>query len=308
MPRRTLSRPAAVATVVAAAAVLSPLAAPAQAPQPGAVTASASITGVHQFDTDLDQGGDFRWSAAIASGAVTRQFTPQFSAGLALRYDYEDWKFSRPAAFGGAAPWNSLNAPSIGVDFSYTIGSDYTLGVTPEVGWSYESGAKTSDALIYGALLTATKVFSPNLVLGLGAGVFRKIDETKVIPFAIVRWQINERWRLGNPFPAGPAGGAGLELVYAPDDRWEFAAGGTKRSTRFRLDSDGMAPGGIGDNRAYPLFARVTRNIDTKSNVDFYAGIAVGGRLRVIDTHGVTVAKDDYATAPFVGLTLTHRF
>ena len=117
------------------------------------------------------------------AGSVTRQITPQFSAGLALRYDYEDWKFSRPVAFGGVAPWSHLNAPNISVDLGYAFDSDLQVGISPLFGWAFESGAKTGDALTYGAILAATKVFSPSLMLGAGVGVVRQIDETKVFPF-----------------------------------------------------------------------------------------------------------------------------
>ncbi len=127
-------------------------------------------------------------------------------------------------------------------------------------------------------------------------------------PFVIVRWQIDDRWRLANPFPAGPAGGAGLELAYSPDERWEFAAGGAHRTTRFRLDGDGVTNGGIGENKYFPLFARISRNFGPRTQVDLYAGIAVGGRLSVSDAHDNTLAKDDYSVAPLVGLTLSHRY
>jgi hypothetical protein len=305
MPRRALRRQLAAALVTA---TLLPATAPAQTPQPGEITASASVAGIHQFKTDLDRGGDFRWSAGIVAGSITRQFTPQFSAGLILRYDFEDWTFSHPAGLGGAAPWDRLNAPTIGLAFNLAPGPDLQIGVAPLFGLAYEPGAKTSDARTYGAILSATRVFSPSLALGAGIGIIRQIDETKLFPYLIVSWKIDDRWRIGNPFPAGPAGGAGLELVYAPDDRWEFAVGGTRRSTRYRLDDAGIAPRGIGRNRAYPLFARAARILGPRSRVEFYAGVAVAGSLSILDAQGATVAKDDYATAPLIGATLAHQF
>lgn len=157
----------------------------------GETSAATSITPVNTFNTDLDSGGDFHWATGIVSGSVTRQFTPQFSAGLTLRYDFEDWKFGSPSAFGGQAPWKYLNAPNIAVDFSYAVQPDLLIGATPTVGWGYESGARSGNALIYGAIVSATKVFSPSLVLGAGAGIVHQIDE---------------HWRVSNPFRAGPAG------------------------------------------------------------------------------------------------------
>ena len=280
----------------------------AQQAKPGEISAATSITGVNTFNTDLDSGGDFHWATGIVSGSVTRQFTPQFSAGVALRYDFQDWKFGSPSAFGGQAPWKYLNAPSIAVNLNYAYQPDLLIGVTPTIGWGYESGAGSGNALIYGAIVSATKVFSPSLVLGLGAGIVRLIDETKVFPFVIINWQIDEHWRVANPFSAGPAGGAGVELAYAPDDRWELAIGGAYRLYRFRLNDSGPAPRGVGENRFLPLFARVTRKLGPQTRIDLYAGASVAGRLSVDDANSNGFAQDDYKTAPAIGLTLAHRY
>lgn len=280
----------------------------AQTMKPGDVSASAAITGVNTFDTDLDRSGDFTWSTAIATGSIKHQLTPQLTAGLTLRYDYEHWRFGTPVAFGGRAPWANLNAPGVAIDLSYVLPSDISLGVMPIIGWGFEAGANTGDALIYGAIVSATRVFAPSFVLGVGAGIVRQIDETKVFPFLIVRWRIDDHWRLANPFPAGPAGGAGIELVYTVDDAWEIAFGGAYRSYRFRLNDNGPAPNGVGENRFVPVFARVARNFGAQTRVDLYAGVSFGGRLSVDDATGRGVARDDYKAGPAVGITLAHRF
>jgi hypothetical protein len=146
-------------------------------------------------------------------------------------------------------PWHILNAIAIGLSLDYTYQDDLRFGVAPVFGWSYETGASASDATNYGAVLSVTKQFSPRLVLGGGVSVFRQIDDTKAFPFVIVQWQIDDRWRLTNPFRAGPAGGAGIELAYAVSDNWEIAGGGEldAGAARFRLDDSGIAPGGIGE-------------------------------------------------------------
>ena len=304
MPRRNHVT---LAMIAASAALLIPVAALAQTAKPGDITASTSISAVYTFNTDLDGGGDFNWGTGIVSGTITRQVTPQLSVGLTLRYDYENWSFGHPAAFGGQAPWGKLNAPNIAVNFGYAVTPDVSIGVTPTFGWGYETGSSES-GLIYGAIVSATKVWSPDLVLGIGAGIIRQIDETKVFPFLIVHWQINDRWRLANPFRAGPSGGAGLELTYSIDDNWEAAAGGAYRSYRFQLKDTGVAPNGVGENRFVPIFARVTRKLGKQTQLDFYAGVAVSGRLSVDNSSGNGVAQDDYKTAPALGVTLAHRY
>lgn len=293
-----------------ALAMVSGLATPvfAQGAQPGEVTGSAAITGLNQFDTDLDAGGAFHWGGVLVSANVSRQFTRDFSAGLSFRYDYQDWKWDNAASFGARAPWSKLSIPGVGLNLSYAIAPDWRLGFSPTVEWTGESGANASDSLSYGAVVSATRVFSPDLVLGVGAGVFRQIDETKVFPFLVVNWKITDRLRLGNPLQAGPAGGAGLELAYALSDRWEISGGGSYRSYRFRLKDDGPVPGGIGENRFVPLFARVSYAFTPATRADLYAAAFVNGKLTVTRADGNDLYGDEYKTAPAIGLTFSHRF
>jgi hypothetical protein len=295
------------AVLLVALATGLPAGAHAQAPATGNVTASAALTGLAQFDTDLDGGGSFHWTGGIASASLAQQFTPELAAGLRLQYDYQQWSFDNPTAFGGVAPWESLNLPSVGVSVTYAPSADLRFTVAPAVEWAYESGASTGDALLYGAVASAAKVFSPDLVLGLGAGVFRQIDENKIFPFLVVNWKIDDRWRLTNPFPAGPVGGAGLELVYTMD-QWQFAGGATYRSYKFRLKDDGPTPGGIGEHRFVPVYVRAGRQLAPRTTLDLYAALLVGGRLTVQDANGNDRFQSDYSTAPVVGLTLAHRF
>lgn len=297
----------AVAALVVAGTLLSNVV-HAQAPKGNELDGSLAVTAVHQFDSDLDAGGSAGWSTVILNGAWTRQVSPQLGVGLTLRYDYEKWSFSNPAAFGGKAPWDQLNALALGFPLDYAYAPDLRFSVTPAIEWAYETGASTSDVVNYGAVMSVTRIFSPTLVLGAGVGVFRQIDETKVFPFLIVQWQIDERWRLANPFRAGPAGGAGLELAYAVDDHWEIAGGGAYRSYRFRLADTGIAPGGVGEHRFFPLFVRATRKFGPATRLDFYVGASLGGQVSVDSAQGAAVGRDDYKAAPALGLTLLHRF
>ena len=305
--RRIATRLRVIAAVAAIVAWL-PGAALAQGARPNAVTSSASITGLASFDTDLDSGGgSFRWSGAIAGGTIARQVNPEWSVGLNVGYQYERWSFSSPTAFGSEAPWGTINRPSVGVNVRYQAAQDIGLFVSPQFEWDYETGASESSHNL-GAVLGATKVYSRDLIVGVGAGVFRQIDETRVFPFLIVNWKIDDRWTLGNPFRAGPAGGAGLELTYAIDDNWDLAGGGTYRDYRFRLKDTGPNANGIGQNQGIPLFARLTRKLGPKGRLDLYAGATVAGTLKLRDPDGNTLVASDYDAAPFVALTLAGEF
>ena len=280
----------------------------AQGLPPGTTVSSASLTGIAQFDTDLDAGGSMRWAGGIAAGSLLRQMTPQFAAGLSVQYDFQEWNFGDPTAFGGVAPWGTVNQPQVGVTFIYAPTEDWTIVVAPSVAWAYESGASTGNAVEYGAVVVATKDFSPTLSVGIGAAMFRRLSETRTFPFLAIDWRINDAWRLANPFPAGPSGGAGLELRYAFAEGWEAGFGGTYRSFDFRLDQGGPVPDGIGENTFIPVFFRLSRNIGRQAQVDFYAAALANGRLKVKNQDGNDLATDDYRTAPAAGITLRYRF
>ena len=276
--------------------------------QPAATSARASITGYAQFNTTLDSGGRFNWAGGLASASATRQLTAQLSAGLSARYEFQSWNWHEPTAFGGVEPWKNVNAPSVGIDLGYAYAPDLILSLRPIVAWDYESGASTGDALTWGAVASATKVFSKDLVLGLGVGVFRRIDKTQALPFLVINWRLSDKWRIANPFQAGPAGGAGLEAVYSPDERWEIAEGISYRNYRFRLATDNATPSGIGENSFIPIFLRVTRKLSKDARIDFYGAIATFGKASVDDQNGGGRYSDDYNIGPALGATLVVDF
>jgi len=284
------------------------LAVPAIAFAQTAMSATASFTGYTQFNTNLDNGGRFNWVGGNAHATLTRRFTPELSAGIVARYEYQSWNFNTPTAFGNVAPWKNLNAPSVGVDFSYAWAPDLFVNVGPIVSWTYETGANTGDALNYGAVASIAKAYSPDVLLGLGISAFRRVDKTQVLPFFIVNWKINDKWRLQNPFEAGPAGGAGIEFVYSPDDRWEFAQGLAYRSYRFRLATDAPTPSGIGENSFIPLFMRVTLKLTKDARLDFYGALVTGGKLKVDTESGGGLYSDDYKIGPALGISLVANF
>lgn len=303
MPRLSSCR---ILAACLAAAVALP--ATAQRVPVGTTAWSGVLAGYGVFGADLDSGGDADFAGGIARLDAFRQFSPTFGAGLSLSYDFEHWSFSgTPAAFG-ANPWGNIHRPGVSLPLVWTTSREYAIGFTPTVEWSYEQGADTGDALVAGALLTVVRTFSQDLTLGLGVGVYDGIEKTKVFPVFIVNWDIDERWRLANPFQAGPTGGAGLELAYRVNDAWEIAGGGTWRSARFRLDRDGPNPGGIGVARSFPLFVRASWQPSGDVRLDFLAGATVGGTLKWLDPGGSDLVEDDVGAAPILGVTLRTRF
>lgn len=280
----------------------------AQAQPPGQTTTTLGAYGVSQSKANLDGGGKAGWNGAGVNLSFAHQFSPALSMSVSAAYVTEDWRFDAPTVFGPAAPWGRIDRPSIGVNLSYATSADTAWFVAPQLEWAYESGASAGDGRTFGAVFGVTKVFSPTRVLGFGLGVFRQIDDTRVFPYLIVNWQLDDKLRLSNPLPAGPAGGAGLELVYALDPGWELAAGGAYRDYRFRLGDTAAAADGIGRNTGIPIFARLTRTFGPAAHIDLYAGLVADGKLRLQDRNGTTVRTADYGTAPLLGISGTYSF
>ena len=268
----------------------------------------ASATAVYQGSSDLDQGGDYRRSGAILRGGTVYDLGGGNRAGITLNYDYLDYSFSSASAFGAVAPWNIVQRYGVAVPLSFGVGDGWSLGFAPSVDWVKENGANTGDSLIWGATLSGVKQFEGGNRLGLGAGVFSRIEKTSVFPFLIVDWRLDERWRLVNPLSSGPTGPAGLELDYRFDGNWTVGIGAAYRSLRFRLSDSGPVRNGVGEESGVPVFVRVTRSLGNEMALHFHGGMVAGGKLRVENSSGDLLREEDFDPAPLFGLTFVGRF
>lgn len=279
-------------------------AAQAQAPGPRSFV---SVSPLFE-EADLDSGGDFRVGGVVLRGGTSTGFGEGHRIGLTLNYDYFDYSFDDPVAFGGVAPWKVLQRYGFAVPLSFALQDGWSVGVSPQLDWFRENGAKTSDSLVWGATVTALKRFEGSNVLGLGLAAFSGIEENKFFPFPVVNWQFSPRWRLINPLAAGPTGPAGLELDYLADGGWTIGVGAAWRSARYRLSEKGPVPDGIGEISGAPIFLRVSRDFEGAVTLNLYAGVVVSGQIRIEDPNGRKIQEEDFDTGPILGANLTFRF
>ncbi len=266
-------------------------------------------TPAYQFETGLDQGGDFSVSQLFLGFDATSPVSRKALLTLSLNYNTADYDFSGVPGFTGTAPWNRTQYFGITPRLFIRGTNRWNYIVAPTVGWSAETGADLSDSLIYGAsFIAAHTSASRKLTIGPAVGLFRQVERTIFFPFLLINWKITDHLTLANPFRAGPAGPGGLELVYTPNAKWEFGGGGAARISRFRLSDDGPVPDGVGQQSGLPLFARITRKFGPSFKLDFYVGVDVAGQLRVDDSHGNSLAVDDYDPQPIMALTFAGRF
>lgn len=261
------------------------------------------------FETaDLDSGGDVDVLGVILRGGTVRSFGGGTSAGITLNYDYTDYAFNDPVAFGGVAPWGVVQRYGFTLPLAYGLGDGWALGAAPSFDWFEENGASSIDALAWGATFSAVKRYANGNLIGLGLGAFDRIEETAFIPFPIVSWRFGQRWQLRNPLAAGPTGPAGLELDYLFDNGWTLGIGATYRKVRFRLSDSGPTPNGVGEFAGVPIFLRASNTFAGTYTLNLYAGVVAGGQLLVEDPSGNELRKEDFELAPLVGFNVTARF
>ncbi len=267
-----------------------------------------SYTPTYQFTADLDNGGDFDVQRHFLRFDTSRSFDKHWTVGLGLSFDYERWNFSNTATIPSTGLWDEIFRPGISIPIFYSTESNWRFAIIPSINFSGATGAEVSESLSYGTVLSAAYSFGPNLMLGLGAGIFERLDESEIFPYVVINWKINKQLRLTNPFRAGAVGPAGLELVYTPTESWELGIGGAYRSYRFRLDDSSAVADGIGDMNFWAPFLRVGWKINSTYRIDLNSGLLLDGNITIEDENGNELGETDYSTAPFVGLTLKGRF
>lgn len=273
-----------------------------------ALTFSATASALQQFEANLDDGGRYGVGTLMLRAGGGWRLGSQLRAGVTVSYDFLDYRFENPTAFGGNAPWDIVNRFGVAVPLSWAAESGWFASVVPSFEWFGENGSSWGDAMSYGATLSGGKAFAADKRLGLGVGVFSRPEDTTIFPFLVVDWPLTDRLRLTNPLTAGPTGPAGLELLYAIGGGWEVGGGAAYRSLRFRLDEHGTTPNGVGEERGVATFLHATKRIDKTFEVGLYAGGVVAGNLRLEDSGGALITGEDFGIAPILAISLSGRF
>ena len=274
---------------------------------PGTITTRADAAYIHQFASDLDDGGDVGVTSADFNFDLARSLDAGRSIGFGLGYQADWFSFGGDAGLGNFDPWDTIHTLSLRGSYVSPVGDDWDFRIAPSITASGESSASVSDSLTYGAVFAFTRRFSDTLTMGLGGGVYTGLEETRGFPLLAIRWNFAPGWTLQNPLHPGPAGPAGLEVAYATDT-WEFGIGGAYRSYRFRLADDASTPDGIGEYTSVPLFVRATRPITENIKLNLYGGVLFGGSIELENSNGRDLADSDFDPAPILAFSVSGRF
>ena len=259
------------------------------------------------FESDIEGGGDldvFRLQFGVTGRAG---LTPDLDLAVHIGYDVDLYDFSGTSALG-IDPWEDIHTFNVGAVLSMQMSNDWTLFGGPVFQFAREDSADLDDSFIGGGVIGATYEVNSSLTVGGGLGMVSQIeDDPRIFPVIVLDWEISDTLRLTSK-TAGAAGRSGLELIYDFADNWEAAIGGSYEFRRFRLDDDGVAPGGVGEEKSFPLRARLSYRMSDHVVLDFYAGVVTESELELQSATGVGIGNEDVDTAGLVGFTVRLNF
>jgi hypothetical protein len=277
----------------------------AQGQQQSKVSTSVEALGVVQGDADLDNGVTFSANRAFTRFSAISRGETGTSYGLALglgRYDYD---------FGeDFAPWNKTRFIRLSAPVRFQAGETGSVFISPQVRWDYDENASASDGYTYGVLGGIAWRFNENLTIGPAFGAFSELEEggMNVFPALLVDWNINARWNLNTGSGLGASEGPGLTLSYRISDASRLSLSGRSENIRFRLDDEGLAPGGVGEDSALPLVVSYLYEPNPATSLSVFAGAEFNGELTLRDSQGRRIDRQSYDTAPLLGFAVRLRF
>ncbi|WP_298439362.1 DUF6268 family outer membrane beta-barrel protein [uncultured Ferrimonas sp.] len=227
-------------------------------------------------DGDVERGGEVSEQQFGASVGYRYNLGRGRMAGVNVAVDKRQWDFADLRLGNGAlASLDSRNSYQVSAFAMQPLSRDWMLLVSPSVEWAYADGASASDGMNYSVVAMANYGGIEHLKLGVGLAYINGVVEVKTMPFISFDWQINDRWRLSNPFEAGFNGRAGVELSYQYSDNINLGFGGG-----FRTDQFAYQDGAIEEE--LPLsFARASYQLQSGQTVSLIAGLRNAGDITV---------------------------
>jgi len=263
---------------------------------------------VFQSDRSIDSGGEVGIDRFALDLSASRRYDSGTRVGVGLNYGQSRYDFSGAVQLGSPDPWGRIEQASLSASVFYTLDERWTLYGIPSLRFNGERGTSFGDGDTVGLLAGASYRVSDRLTIGPGVGVFGELeDDTSLFPILIVDWKITDTLSLETGRGFAASRGPGLQLRWRQSPAWQFAFGGRYEKQRFRLDDDGVAPGGIGEDTSVPLFALAEYQASRNIALSLIGGVSTGGELRLEDASGNELSESDMESAPFFGATLRIR-
>ncbi|MBX3357676.1 MAG: hypothetical protein KF745_04530 [Phycisphaeraceae bacterium] len=275
-------------------------------------TFTVEFGGGYQFETDIDSGGSFSLARGAALVSTVLPVAERMNLRIAAGYSYSSYDFTDNARFGGSGPWEGINSVSVLASLGYQIDEKWSVFGGPIFGIAAESSADLGDGLNGGGMAGFGYNVSEDLTLRLGVSVISQIkDNVQVFPIIGLDWTIDSErswgFNLGS-IDTGALEGIGGELVFNASKQLSISGGAAYSTRRFRLDDEGFAPDGVGEDSRVAIFGRLGFKASDAATISLFGGVAVAGNLEIDDSYGNQLFSEDYDAAPFVGASVAIRF
>ena len=277
---------------------------PAASESPWVWTVDAAT--VHQGNVDFEQeDGAFSFDRWYLSAGVDYLWDRRTSLGFAMGGGRSNYDFDLPS---GTEPWDEIEDLRFSLAARFPINDRATALIRPSYRINREQGASTGASGTYGLLAGVSWRLNDRLTIGPGLAVIEQLEESaNVFPIVLIDWQINERWSLSTGRGVAASEGPGLTLARTLNDDWSLKLSARYEDIDFRLNDSGAAPGGVGRDRAVPLFLAADWNPNPGLSLSLFAGAEFAGALILDDADGRRVSRADYETAYLLGATLRVR-
>lgn len=252
-----------------------------------------------QGGADLDGGGSFSARRYVLRIGGLYTFPNRVSAGIVSSGGQTDYDFGNAVV----APFGDVNEYRISLPVRFPVGDRAQALIVPSFRYDYEDGAASSDGFTWGAFGGISWQLSETLSIGPAVGIYSQLgdDDLDIFPALLIDWEFAPRWSLATGTAPGSTEGPGLSLSYQVTDEVKLSLAGRYENLQFRLDNTGLAPGGVGEDRSFPLVLAVDYSPAIFFRATAFLGAKLGGTMKVRNAAGTVVNEQDYDPAPVAG-------
>lgn len=259
-----------------------------------------------QGTADLSGSGSFSANRAFVRASSIYSLVDGNSIGVSASFGQFDYEFD------GATnqPWTDIRDVRFSLPVRFSVGDSASVFLAPQVRWDFQSGVSASDGQTEGFFAAVAWKISESLTIGPAFGAFTQLEDSSInfFPALLVDWDINEKWNLNTGSGIGATQGPGLTLSYDYSNTVSFSLSARSEKIRFRLDSSGLAPDGIGEDQSIPVVLSLDYKPSRNVSLSVFAGAEFSGELALEDARGNQISRQTYDTAPIAGLAFRARF
>lgn len=256
------------------------------------------------FDADLDDGGSVAVHRAGAGADLSIPLSESWRAfvGLGGESSFYDFDAAPGVLPGTDDPFDDLHRLGVDLGVSQRVSQRWSWAVTGRVEWAAQSGADVDESLLGAGFARARYAFNERFGLSFGLlGQTRLESDARVFPIVGFDWRVSDNLAI---YTEGP----GLTIAAKLSEEWVLSAKGRWETREYRLDDDGLLPGGVLEDERVLIGAEIA----WRPNKTVEAALEVGGVVHqdfdALNGRGVTIESDQTDPALFIGGRLILRF